>query len=77
MDHKVSRLVAACGSLWRPVAACGTGVRPPIEELLRILLGIIRSSGLEAWRHAWADHDDEDEDADEGFDWRNSHTLEL
>ena len=40
------RPVAACGGLWRPAAACGTGVRTPLEELLRILLGIIRSSGL-------------------------------
>ena len=72
--------MAPCGALWRPVAACGTGVRTPIEELLRILLGIIRSSGLEAWRHAWADNDDENGDEDEemrGIDFRKSHTLEL
>ena len=66
--HPKPESLIPCGGLWRPVAPFGTGVRPPIEELLRILLGIIRSSGLEAWRHAWADHADEneDEDSDDG-----------
>ena len=79
--------VATCGALWQPVAACGGlwhGSPYPyikncsIDDLIFDDL-IIRSSSLEAWRHAWADNDaeNENEDAEEGFDWRNSHTLEL
>ena len=34
MDQTVTRLVAACGNLWRPAAACEDMTPPRIEELL-------------------------------------------
>ena len=47
--------MAACGSLWQPVAACGTGVRPPIRRIAQ-----------SCWEPP--DGDDKDDDADDDED---------
>ena len=50
--------MAACGSLWRPVAPCGTGVRP------------LRRIAQSCWGPPDGDdkNDDADDDEDEGID---------
>ena len=63
------------GSLWQPVAPCGGlwhGSPPPYRRIAQSCWGppdlddlISRSSSLEAWRHAWADNNDENEDEDQ------------
>ena len=69
MDRGFRQLVAPCGGLWHGsphpyIKNCS------IDDLIFDDL-IIRSSSLEAWRHAWADHEDEngDQDAVDSRNW--------
>ena len=59
LDQKVRQSVAACGSLWQPVAACGTGVRPPIRRIAQSCWGLPDGDDK---------NDDADDDEDEGID---------
>ena len=69
-----------CGSLWRPAAACGTGVMAPSKnrswmppKLDGLMTRCFDASSLEAWRHGgwqlgWAGSLDADGNDDEGGD---------
>ena len=49
------------GSLWRPVAPCGTGVRPPIRRIAQSCCGLPDGNDKNK-------NDDADDDEDEGID---------